>query len=123
VGLILANWRIFGVLAILLVAGAAVGVSRYQLALCEVRYMRLMVEYKGLVSRAEEQNRAVEALEQAAKEAAARARQAREAAAKTVRIAEGKAASLERALSAPRATSECPAGDAVRVVRADLAAQ
>ena len=120
--LLLANWRILGVLALLLAAGAAVGVSRYQLAQCQASRAKIEADYRILSARAEEQNRAVEALEQAAKEAAARARQAREAAAKTVRIAEGKAAGLERALSAPRAASECPAGDAVRVVRADLAA-
>lgn len=120
---LLGNWRVLVYVGLLLVCAAAVGVTRYQLLGCRAEHAKAQANYEILAARVAEQNRAVEALEQAAKEAAAKARQARDAAAKTVRIATDKAQSLERALAAPRAPSDCPAGDAARVVRADLAAQ
>ena len=86
-----------------------------------------LAEFKGayalLAAKVQEQNAAVDELERASKEAAARAAQERARAVQTVRIAQGKAATLERALSAPREASECPAGKAVVIVRADLAAR
>lgn len=122
---VLAYWKILAVVGLLLVAGAAVGVSRLQLANCRADAAEIRSAYELLADRVRQQNTAVLALEQAAKEAAARARQAREAASATVRIAEGRAAGLEAALRAPREATagECAADEAVRVVRADLAAR
>jgi len=118
---LLANWRILGLLAILLVAGASVGVSRLQLANCRADFAQTKANYDLLIERVRQQNAAVEALEQAGKEAAARAAQERARAAAAIRIANDKAGSLERALHAPGDAATCDA--AVVVVRGDLAAR
>lgn len=118
---LLANWRVLALLAVLAVAGAAVGVSRLQVANCRADLATVKAAHDLLLERVRQQNAAVDSMAKAAKEAAARAAQERARAAGTVKIAKDKAANLEHALSAPRQPSECPAGDAVRLIRADLA--
>jgi len=118
---LLANWRILAVIGVLLVAGAAVGVSRLQLANCRAALAETRAAHDRLLGVVQQQNAAVERMEREAKDVAAKARRAREAAAATIRTAEGKAKGLETIMATPRAPSECPAGDAVRVIRADLA--
>ena len=120
---LLANWRILALLGVLLVAGAAVGVSRIQVANCRAELATVKAAHELLLDRVRQQNAAVEAMEREAKDAAAKARKAREAAAATIRVAETRAKGLETILAAPRQPSECPAGDAVRAIRADLASR
>lgn len=117
---LLANWRILALLGVLLVAGAAVGVSRIQVANCRAELATVKAAHELLLDRVRQQNAAVEAMEQSAKESVKRAAQERARAAATIRVAETKAKGLETILAAPRQASECPAGDAVRAIRADL---
>lgn len=118
---LLANWRVLAVVGVLLVAGAALGVSRMQLAHCRAKVAEFESAYKALARSVQVQNDAVQDLEKKAAAAASRARQARSEAEGRVRVAKDRADALAALLAAPRTTSECPAGDAVAAVRADLA--
>ena len=115
-----ANWQIVAVLAVLLVAGATVGVTRYQLNSCRAKLAESAAAYTSLLRSVQTQNDAVQAMEQKAAAAASRAAQARSEAAKGVAVARQRADALAALMAAPRPISDCPAGDAVVAVRDDL---
>jgi len=115
-----ANWQVLAVVAVLLVAGATIGVTRFQLNSCRAKVAEFEAAYRALARSVEVQNEAVQDLEKKAAAAAARTAQARAAAAKGIEVAKQRADALAALLAAPRPMSECPSGDAIAAVRDDL---
>ena len=118
-----ANWQIVAVVGVLLIAGATIGVTRFQLNSCRAKVAEFEAAYRILSRSVQVQNDAVEELEKKRAAAASRAAQARAEAAKGIAAAKQRADALAALLAAPRAMSECPAGDAIVAVRDDLRSQ
>lgn len=118
---LLANWRILLYLGILLVAGAAVGVSRHQVATIRIDLAESRRAYDLLADRARACSAGVQEAEQRAREAADKGRRARQEAAGAIQVATKSAEALGRAMAAPRPASACPVAEAVQTIRADLA--
>lgn len=122
-----ANWR--AIAALIVVAGLAMMALYYrgEAAIAEVsaaRAEKTLAEFRGaydlLAQAAQRQAAAVSELEQQAAVAAQRGAQARAEAQGTIDVAMHSAGALERAMAAPRPAGECPATEAIRVIRADL---
>jgi len=117
----LANWRMVAIAAAVGLLGLALGISRVQLSSCRLEAAEFRRAYDLLSQAVATQNAAVQAYEQKAAAAAQRGAQARREASGAIEVAQRHAEALERVLRAPRMASECPAGDALAVVRSDLA--
>ncbi|MEK9809115.1 MAG: hypothetical protein VW362_01610 [Candidatus Nanopelagicales bacterium] len=114
-------WRECLVGGLLLLAAATVGISRMQVNACRAKVAEYEAAYNALARSVQVQNEAVQGLEKKAAAAASRAAQARSEAAGAVKVAQIRADALAARLVAPAGASECPAKDAVLIVRADLA--
>jgi multidrug resistance efflux pump len=116
-------WRELLVGGLLLLAAAAVGVSRMQVNNCRANLAQFKAAYEQLARSVQTQNDAVLALEKKAAETARRAALARVEAGKAIEVAQRHADALAGFLGAPRVPSECPSADAIKVVRDDLRSQ
>jgi hypothetical protein len=116
-------WRECLVGGLLLLAAAAVGVSRMQVKSCRADLKQFIAAYEQLARSVQVQNDAVLALEKKSAETARRATQARAEAKGATEVAQRHADALAGFLGAPRAPSECPSADAIKVVRDDLRSQ
>jgi phage shock protein A len=122
--LLLANWRY--VVMALLVAMVGLQTMRLRGAQADVRAVRVeLAQAEARISvlgdQIERQNAAVNDWQTKAEQAAQAGRRAREQAAKVSMHHQASAVALAAAVAAPAAGLTC--GDAVGVVRADLAAQ
>ena len=115
-GFLIANWRILLYIGVLLLAGAAVGVSRHQVATVRLELAEYRSAYALLADRAKACSAGVHEAEQRAREAAEKGRRLRQEAAGAVEVATRSAEALGRAMASRGTCSE-----AVQTVRADLA--
>lgn len=114
------GWQIVAALVGLAVVAGIVGFSRHQVAKCRAEVAEFRRAYDLLAQSVQRQNEAVQEMEAKAKEAAQRGAQARSQAAGAVDVAKRSAEALSRVMAGARPASECPPGEAVKVVRGDL---
>lgn len=117
---LVANWRILAPLVVFIIAGAAIGISRHQLAGCRLEVAEFRRAYDLLAQSVARQNAAVLDAEKKAEETRQRAARIRAEAAGAVDVATKSADALARVLAAPRPVVECPAAAALDTVREDL---
>jgi hypothetical protein len=109
-------------LAVVVSLGAGLLWYRGAAARAELEVVEFRAAYNLLAERMRQQNDAVQEWERRAAQAAAAGRKARAEAAGAVEVAKRHADALGRAMAAPRPVGDCLPGEAVRVIRADLAA-
>lgn len=122
---LLSNWRAIGALLVVGVLGGLALYYRGEAAIADLQVARVQRDleamrgaYLLLAEKVKTQNAAMQELEAAGKEAAERGAKARAEAAGVVDVATRSAEALSRRMREP-ATTECPAGEGLAIVRED----
>ena len=120
---LISNWRAIAVLVVIGGLGAGLLWYRGEAAQAEAKATQFESAYGILADKVRTQNAAVQDMEAKAAAAAETGRRARAEASGAMDVANRHAAALARAMAAARPVADCLPGEAVRVVRADLAQQ